>query len=243
MSRKLLAAFAVLALVGLMSGTAHAQFTSDYRTYFTFSGPVTLPGVTLPAGKYLFRIPDTNGDRRVIQVLNAEGTRPYAMLLSIPSQRRDPPKDPEVRFMETAAGMPPAIKIWWYPGNRTGWEFIYPKAQALRLAKASNESVLTVETSETTTEAYKTADLERVSPSGEETRVSANANNEATATSGQVQQGQVASDRPVQEGTLARNRTSLPKTASATPLALLLGSLALCAGLCLRLWQRRRVES
>ena len=32
--------------------------TADYQTYFTFSGPVTLPGATLPAGKYLFRLAD-----------------------------------------------------------------------------------------------------------------------------------------------------------------------------------------
>ena len=32
----------------------------DYRTYFTFSAPVTLPGVTLPAGRYLFRLADPN---------------------------------------------------------------------------------------------------------------------------------------------------------------------------------------
>ena len=39
--------FAVLAFTGTV---ANAQ-TIDNRTFFTFSQPVTLPGVTLPAGK------------------------------------------------------------------------------------------------------------------------------------------------------------------------------------------------
>mgnify|MGYP003581419436 CR=1 FL=1 len=40
--------FAVLALTSI---PANAQ-TSDNRTYFTFSQPVTLPGITLPPGMY-----------------------------------------------------------------------------------------------------------------------------------------------------------------------------------------------
>jgi hypothetical protein len=59
----------------------------------------------------------------------------YAMLLSIPSYRRDAPRDPEVQFMETAAGMPRAVKAWWVAGERTGYEFIYSKEQMRRLTE------------------------------------------------------------------------------------------------------------
>src|SRR5688500_2385914 len=40
------------ALAALMLGSPAPTIaqTADYQTYFTFSGPVTLPGVTLPAG-------------------------------------------------------------------------------------------------------------------------------------------------------------------------------------------------
>jgi len=33
--------------------------------------------MTLPAGKYLFRNPDTPGGRRVVQVLSADGMQAY----------------------------------------------------------------------------------------------------------------------------------------------------------------------
>ena len=47
-------ACAVAVFVCLMAAPATAQ-PLDKRTVFTFGGPITLPGVTLPAGLYLFR--------------------------------------------------------------------------------------------------------------------------------------------------------------------------------------------
>jgi hypothetical protein len=45
--------------------------------------------------------------------------------------------------METTANTPPPIKTWWYPGKAIGYEFIYPRSQALQLAKVTSEPVLT----------------------------------------------------------------------------------------------------
>lgn len=147
---KSLASACVFAMLAFTSTTTHAA-TIDNRTLFTFNTPVTLPGVTLPAGTYLFRNPE--GGRRVVQILSDDGTKAYAQLLTIPVQRFDAPKDPEVRFMETATGNPPAIKAWWYPGNTTGWEFIYPKEQALRLAQERQRPAQTaVKTQDDTTQ-------------------------------------------------------------------------------------------
>jgi len=96
----------------------------DRRTHFTFSGPVAVPGLTLPAGEYIFRLVDTI-DRSVIQVLSADGQQSYAMFFGHRVFRTDVLTVPELRFMETAAGMPPAIESWWYPGVRDGYEFLY----------------------------------------------------------------------------------------------------------------------
>lgn len=106
--------------------TAASHGPHDLRTYFTFSQPVALPGVTLEAGTYLFRLIDPIGSRGVVQVLSEDGSESYAMLLSIPAQRAEAPDDPEVHFMEASESGPPAVKAWWYPGRTTGHEFIYP---------------------------------------------------------------------------------------------------------------------
>jgi hypothetical protein len=238
--------FAVLAFTGT---TTHAQ-TIDNRTYFTFSGPVTLPGVTLPAGKYLFRNPDTLGGRRVVQVLSEDGRRAYAQLLTIPVQRFDAPKEPEIRFMETAEGTAAPIKAWWYPGNTIGWEFIYPKEQALRLAKGAGAPVLTTTNAQNdTAEEMKTADLTRVSASGSETSVTVEEKPAATAVAGTSHEGQIAassiqvpaSPTPVSvqaSATTGAARTRLPQTASPAPIAALMGTLSVMGAAALRAMRR-----
>jgi hypothetical protein len=162
MLSKLVVASTVAVLVSGMSGTAHAQ-TSDYRTYFTFSTPVTLPGVTLPAGRYLFRLADPNSSRKVISVLSEDGKTPLAMLHTIPNQLPKAPQDPEIRFLETPRDMPPAIKGWWFQGKSIGYEFIYPRQQAVQLAKVTSQPVLTTRVESKDVE---TADLARIDGAG-----------------------------------------------------------------------------
>ena len=58
-------ACAVTVFVCLMAAPVSAQ-PLDKRTLFTFSGPVALPGVTLPAGHYLFRLADPNSSSKVV---------------------------------------------------------------------------------------------------------------------------------------------------------------------------------
>src|SRR4030095_10940536 len=142
MVSKLVALLALTVLTLSIGGRAEAQ-PADYRTYFTFSAPVTLPGMTLPAGKYIFRLADPDSSRKVINVLSEDGKRSLAMLHTIPNQTMKTPKDAEVRFMETSAKVPPPIKTWWYAGKAIGYEFIYPRKQALELAKATSEPILT----------------------------------------------------------------------------------------------------
>jgi hypothetical protein len=165
----------------------------DKRTFFTFSAPVEIPGVALAPGKYLFRIvnPETGG--RMVQVLSADGTKPYALFYAIPAERQTPASQPELRFMETAADAPPAIKTWWYPGSTIGREFIYPKEQARRLAKGTTtESVLTTRQPTTTVEETKGPDLSRLSSSGAETPVDAGSKPTKSAPTGTALPGDVA---------------------------------------------------
>jgi len=115
---------------------------SDELTYLTFSKSVQLPGVTLPAGRYRFQLADTEESRRVIKVQSEDGKKQLAMLLTVQNQLRDIPKDPVVLFNETAQGQPDAVRSWNYPGERIGYEFVYPKDQALIIAHRTHQPVL-----------------------------------------------------------------------------------------------------
>jgi hypothetical protein len=179
---------------GLLFVTAaplFAQTPLDKRVIFTFSAPVTLPGVTLPTGTYLFRVATPN--RNVIQVLNPDGTKIYGTFFAISAHRSVLPENPEVRFMETPSSMPHAIRTWWYPGDSTGFEFIYPKEQARLLARGLSESVLTTKAQSTTTAQTDTEALTRISSTGEETTVDVNAKPAATDPTGTRSAGEVAS--------------------------------------------------
>jgi hypothetical protein len=167
MVSKLVAFLTLTVLTLSIAGRAEAQ-PSDYRTYFTFSSPVTLPGITLPAGKYIFRLADPNSSRKVINVLSGDGQRSLAMLHTIPNQAMTPPNDSEIRFMETSAQVPPPVKTWWYAGRSIGYEFIYPRQQALQLAKSTSEPILT-----TTTETADLADAELSRITGSESNQTA----------------------------------------------------------------------
>jgi hypothetical protein len=218
----------------------------DSRTEFTFNQPVELPGITLPPGTYIFRFVDGTTGRKVMQVQAKDASsKTYGMFLTINAQRPRPSDDAELRFLETPAGQPAAVKTWWYPGNTIGREFIYPKSQARRLAQATHTTVLTTQAENVTNDQMSTADLAYVSESGQETPltneqlVEAAANTppvSATAASAQASAAPdtMAADRraPVQEGTMARAR--LPRTS--TPMAgiALLGMMSLLGGAWMR---------
>ena len=237
--------------VTLCASIALAQ-PEDKRTYFTFSAPIALPGTTLPAGRYVFRIVDTTTSRKVIQVLSDDGKRPYVMANTIPDQRRDPVKDATVAFYETPRGAPAAVKTWWYPGESTGYQFIYPRAQAKQIAQSTGKAVLTTKSESTKTEETKSAELTRVEATGKDVDVNApeaeanesttvfNRNAPSVASNEGVERrppqedrdrgNAVKSNEPAQQ--VARNE--LPKTASSLPIVGFIGMLSALGFVALR---------
>ena len=112
------------------------------KTILTFSGPVQIPGATLPAGSYVFKLADIPGNRHVVQVFSKDEKKIFTTLLALPNQRMEPSDKPIVLFSERASGSPQAVKVWYYPGDTIGNEFVYPKSQAMKIAKASHSKVL-----------------------------------------------------------------------------------------------------
>jgi hypothetical protein len=219
----------------------------DSRTEFTFNRPVELPGVTLPPGTYVFRFADATSSRKVMQVMAKDSTnKTYGLFLTISAQRPKSSDDAELRFLETPAGQPAAVKTWWYPGNTIGREFIYPKSQARRLAQATNQTVLTTQADNVSNDQMQSADLAYVSPSGQETALTDDQLVEAAANTPPVDATTAArSDRSASQRTAATSgtqeprqmasaRTSLPRTGTPIPFAGLLGLMSLLGAAALR---------
>src|SRR4051794_20451996 len=122
------------------------------KTILTFSGPVQIPGATLPAGSYVFKLADLAGNRHVVQVFDKDEKKIYTTLMAIPNERLDPTDKPVVLFSERATGSPQAVKVWYYPGDPIGNEFVYPKSQAMRIARETHTRVLATNDEPKTTE-------------------------------------------------------------------------------------------
>jgi len=157
--------------------SASAQDSNiNQRTFLTFSGPVQMPGVTLPAGKYVFRLADTSL-HNVMQVFDGDEKKILGQWFFIPKNRTTEEASaangkPVVMFREMPEGMTPAIQYYFYPTDLTGKEFIYPKDQALKIAAATHQTVLATDSDAT---AGGEAHVFRLEPTGAESQYDANA--------------------------------------------------------------------
>ncbi len=120
---------------------AHAD-ESDRATTITFSQSVQIPGQVLPAGTYMFKLPDSDSGQNVVQIFNADRTVLYATLQTIATDRQEPTGDTVVTLAEQGTGQPDVLVKWFYPGRETGNEFLYPKQQEKELAQDKQETIV-----------------------------------------------------------------------------------------------------
>lgn len=125
---------------------AHAD-EANQSTKLTFSKPIEIPGQFLPAGTYLFKVADAN-DRNLVQIFSAGGTRLYATIQTISTERAEPTGDTVFTLAEQSNGRPDALLKWFYPGNTTGHEFVYPVQEEQQLAQYRQQTIAVHETAE-----------------------------------------------------------------------------------------------
>jgi hypothetical protein len=234
-----------MAVLGAMLAPGAKADDWNRKTTITFSGPVEIPGVhltgwgVLPAGTYVFKILDSLSDRHIVQIFNQDETKIYATILAIPNYRLKATDKTVITFTERPAGEPEALRAWFYPGRNWGEEFVYPKAKAIALAKASNTPVLytpvdlPVEVAEpiksadeAVVEELKRAPIMAIKPTGEELQL-------AEVVTPPPAETEVAA---VAVGDADR---ALPSTASPLPLIALFGLLALGGFMALRGAEKR----
>jgi hypothetical protein len=167
--RRMTSLFTAACAATLMTASfASAQGTlADQRTNVTFSGPVSVPGTTLPAGTYVFRLADSQANRHIVQIFDKDEAKLITTLFAVPAERAEAEGDPVVAFKETPADRPPAVHYWYYAGEKAGNEFVYPRAQAMMIAQASGESVQAFETDSTDMDAWKKGGVAKVTANAE----------------------------------------------------------------------------
>jgi hypothetical protein len=238
MKSSLLATLISLAVLYPPSAKADA---GNKKTELTFNAPFEIPGVALGAGTYVFKLLDLPSGRDIVQVFSKDETKLYATVLAIPDYRLTPAPTTIVRFEERAVGTPEAIKEWFYPGDEYGEEFVYPKARAVQLAKATNQNVASMPNvaaqnitkpaktvQDASVVALKQAPVTAVNPKGAEVEIAQAATPKPLAPA-PAQTATTSTAKPAQ----------LPKTASNLPLIFLAGAFSLGIGLSLRSCAKR----
>jgi hypothetical protein len=113
----------------------------DKKIVVSFNKPVEIPNLVLEPGTYVFKLADHGNIPNVVQVFNEDETEIYASLLTIPKYRDTVSDQPVFQLEERRQGAPMAIDAWFYPGEDTGYEFMYSKESDVQSAAGPTGSV------------------------------------------------------------------------------------------------------
>src|ERR1700738_2612566 len=120
---------------------AHAD-EWDQATKMTFSESIQIPGQVLPAGTYLLKLANRDSDLNTVQIFSADRTVLYGTFQTIPADRREPTGDTVLAMAKQGSGQPDVLLKWFYPGDDTGHEFVYPREKEKELAQDQHETIV-----------------------------------------------------------------------------------------------------
>jgi hypothetical protein len=125
MYRTMFTGMICLMLLGIFSVPKSRADEWDKKMIVTVNQPIQVPGKVLPAGTYVFKLLDSN-DRTLVAIFNADETQLITMVLGIPDSRMQTSDNTILQLEERPSGQPEALKAWFYPGDDSGVEFVYP---------------------------------------------------------------------------------------------------------------------
>ena len=108
----------------------------DKMTYVTINEKIIAGNKVLEPGTYVWKLLDSQSDRHIVQIFDKDQTHLEETILAIPNYRLQPTGNTRFAFWETPAGVPKAVRAWFYPGDNFGQEFTYPKKLVAQLASA-----------------------------------------------------------------------------------------------------------
>jgi len=125
-ARNLIHSLFGVALVGVMATSPISAMNAGKMTYFTFSKAVQLPGVSVPAGTYIFEVVNPDSSVNVVRVASRDRSKVYLLQVTRPVERpRTRDMKSQIVFGEVPAGQPPRVTSWFPDGETLGRSFIY----------------------------------------------------------------------------------------------------------------------
>jgi LPXTG-motif cell wall-anchored protein len=237
-----LAAFA--GCIGVVLAPAIQADDWNKKTTLTVTEAVQLPScctpghtVTLQPGEYVMVLVDSLSDRHIVRVFDKNQEHVITTILAIPNYRLQPTGKTVFQYWEVPAGQPQALRAWFYPGDNFGQEFAYHKQTAAQIAAYVNTPVPAVEADTSAAEDLKTAPIVVIDQIGKVSPLvltkpdatpafeTVPVQSAPAAAESFTQTAERTKPSPAQETT----PQTLPQTASAMPLLVLVGVFALAA--------------
>jgi hypothetical protein len=139
MQRKWITAALLLVISGSLFVPHARGDEEDKKTVLTFSAPFEIPGRSLAAGTYVLKVLNSQTERNIVLIYDADETHFITSVSAITASRLEPADDTVITFDYQSANGIPLLKTWFYPGDDTGLEFVYSHHD-LELAKAAAAS-------------------------------------------------------------------------------------------------------
>jgi LPXTG-motif cell wall-anchored protein len=140
--------------MALMFGPAtHAKADEwNKKTVMTIDRPMQVTDSYLEPGTYVFKLLNSQSDRHIVQIYNANENHLIATIMAVPDYRTQVTGRPAFRMWETPSGYAPALRAWFYPGDNFGQEFPYPKhLRQIAVTEAQTTQPVAAPQPETTT--------------------------------------------------------------------------------------------
>lgn len=129
----------LLALLAVLPAVRADETNQETRV--TLNQSVQVSGHILPAGTYLFLLPDDINQHQMVRIFSPDRRKLYAIVLTAYTQRSQPTDNTAFTLAGRGAALPEAIMTWFYPGRTVGHEFLYPKPVQKELGKVQQTRI------------------------------------------------------------------------------------------------------
>ena len=90
----------------------------DKKTILTVDQTIQVRDTVLDPGQYVLRLLDSQSDRHIVQIFNADQSHLISTVLAIPQASAwSRSGDSQFTFWETPSGTAKAMRAWFYPGE------------------------------------------------------------------------------------------------------------------------------
>ncbi len=140
-----------LGVITLLAAWAELRAAEPVKeTPFQTNDSLEIPSMILEPGRYVFKLVERESQRNVldvfevVQLWTGDESRLLSTLLTMPNYDQPTTDKTVFTFFERGPKQPKALRIWFAPGRNYGQEFVYPKLQAVELAKSTGRAVLSL---------------------------------------------------------------------------------------------------